>query len=109
MSRRKEGTPMSTLGIGIIGAGGISRAHAAGYRKVADQARLVAVADIDLGRARAAAAEWGLEHAFADDRELLDLKEVDAVSVCTFNRAHCAPAVAALEAGKHVLVEKPMA
>src|SRR6266513_249222 len=109
MSRRKEGTPMATLGIGIIGTGGISRAHADGYRKLAGQARLVAVADIDLGRARAAADEWGVEHAFADYRELLDLKEVEAVSVCTFNRAHCGLTVAALEAGKHVLVEKPMA
>jgi predicted dehydrogenase len=100
---------MSMLGIGIIGAGGISQAHAAAYRNLADQARLVAVADLDLGRARASAAEWGIDHAFADYRQLLDLKEVEAVSVCTFNQAHCAPTVAALEAGKHVLVEKPMA
>jgi predicted dehydrogenase len=100
---------MATLGIGIIGTGGISRAHVAGYRKLGDQARLAAVADIDLGRARAAADEWGVEHAFADYRDLLALKEVEAVSVCTFNRAHCAPTVAALGAGKHVLVEKPMA
>jgi predicted dehydrogenase len=97
------------IGIGIIGAGGISQAHAAAYRQLTGQARLVAVADIDLQRARAAAAAWGVAHAFADYRELLELKEVDAVSVCTFNRAHCAPTVAALEAGKHVLVEKPIA
>jgi predicted dehydrogenase len=97
------------LGIGIIGTGGISRSHVAGYRALGEQARLVAVADIDGERARVAAAEWGVEHAFSDYRELLELKEVDAVSVCTPNRAHCAPTVAALEAGKHVLVEKPMA
>jgi predicted dehydrogenase len=99
------------IGIGIIGTGGISRAHAAAYRQLAGLARLVAVADIDRQRARAAAAEWGVaaECAVADYRELLELKEVEAVSVCTFNRAHCAPTVAALEAGKHVLVEKPMA
>ena len=100
---------MATLGIGIIGTGGISRSHIAGYRKLGESVRLVAVADIDLGRARAAADEWGVEHAFADYRDLLALKEVEAVSVCTFNRAHCAPTVAALDAGKHVLVEKPMA
>jgi predicted dehydrogenase len=57
---------MATLGIGIIGTGGISRAHVAGYRKLGDAVRLVAVADIDLGRARAAADEWGVEHAFSD-------------------------------------------
>jgi predicted dehydrogenase len=97
------------IGIGIIGTGGISREHAAAYRGLAGQARLVAVADIDQQRAQAAAAGWGAAHAFTDYRELLDLQEVEAVSVCTFNRAHCAPTVAALEAGKHVLVEKPMA
>jgi predicted dehydrogenase len=97
------------IGIGIIGAGGISRSHVAGYRQMGDQVRLVAVADIDPQRAQAAAAEWGVAHAVADYRELLELEEVEAVSVCTFNRAHCAPTVDALEAGKHVLVEKPMA
>jgi predicted dehydrogenase len=97
------------LGIGIIGAGGISRSHVAGYRALDDRARIVAVADIDRERARAAAAEWGVEHAFGDYRELLALREVEAVSVCTFNRAHCEPTVAALDAGKHVLVEKPLA
>jgi predicted dehydrogenase len=97
------------IGIGIIGSGGISRAHVAGYRQLGDPVRLVGVADIDLQRARDAAAEWGVAHAVADYRELLELKEVEAISVCTFNQAHCAPTVAALEAGKHVLVEKPMA
>lgn len=97
-----------TIGIGIIGAGGISQAHAKGYLQRSD-ARIVAVADIFPEKARAAADSWGAQHAFGDYRELLALKEVDAVSVCTFNQAHCAPTVAALEAGKHVLVEKPMA
>ena len=98
-----------TTGIGIIGTGGISRAHADGYRQLGDQARLVAVADIQVERAREAAAQWGVERVFADYRELLALPEVEAVSVCTYNQAHCAPTVAALQAGKHVLVEKPMA
>ncbi|MEW6753766.1 MAG: Gfo/Idh/MocA family oxidoreductase [Candidatus Latescibacterota bacterium] len=98
-----------SLGVGIIGAGGISRAHARGYQQRAGRARIVAVADIAEERARQAAAEWGATHAFTDYRRLLELKEVDAVSVCTYNEAHCEPTVRALEAGKHVLVEKPMA
>ncbi len=98
-----------TLGIGIIGTGGISRAHVQGYQNMPDQARIVAVADIDPQRARDAAAEWGVEHVFTDYRDLLALEAVDAVSVCTFNQAHRAPTIAALEAGKHVLVEKPLA
>lgn len=97
-----------SIGIGIIGTGGISRAHAKGYQQ-SGQARIVAVADIDPARARAAAEEWGVERVFTDYRELLALPEVEAVSVCTYNQAHCAPTVAALRAGKHVLVEKPMA
>jgi predicted dehydrogenase len=97
------------IGIGIIGAGGIAQAHAAAYRQLADAVRLVAVADIDLERARTTAARWGIAHAVADYRALLSMTEVEAVSVCTFNRAHCAPTVDALDAGKHVLVEKPMA
>ena len=95
--------------IGIIGAGGISRAHAEGYQALGDRVRIAAVADIDAERAADAAARWGAAHALQRYEDLLALPEVDAVSICTYNNAHCAPAVAALEAGKHVLVEKPMA
>ena len=97
------------IGIGIIGAGGISRAHARGYLQIPDEARIVGVADILEERAQAAAQEWGAAYAFGDYRELLALAEVDAVSVCTYTKAHCEPTVAALQAGKHVIVEKPMA
>ena len=96
-------------GIGIIGAGGISHAHARGYLQIPDEARVVGVADIVEERARAAAQEWGAEYAFGDYRELLALAAVDAVSVCTYTKAHCEPTVAALQRGKHVIVEKPMA
>ena len=49
------------------------------------------------------------ERCFTDYRDLLKLKEIDAVSVCTPNKAHCEITVNALKAGKHVLCEKPMA
>ena len=97
------------IGIGIIGAGGISHAHAHGYLQIPDEARIVGVADIVEERAKAAAQEWGAEYAFGDYRELLALAEVEAVSVCTYTTAHCEPTVAALQRGKHVIVEKPMA
>lgn len=97
-----------SIGVGIIGTGNISRAHAKGYQQ-SGQAQIVAVCDIDLARAQAAAAEWGVNRVFTDYRDLLALPEIEAVSVCTWNQAHCAPTVAALQAGKHVLVEKPMA
>jgi predicted dehydrogenase len=94
--------------IGIIGAGGIARAHAMAYKRL-PEVEVVAVADIVPGRAEAFAVDWGVERAFTDYRDLLALDTIDALSVCTFNRAHRQPTVDALEAGKHVLVEKPLA
>ena len=97
------------LGIGIIGTGGISNSHADGYLRLGDKVKLIAVADIIPDKAEAAAERWGAEHAFEDYHTLLNMKQIDAVSVCTYNAAHCQPTVDALKAGKHVLVEKPMA
>ena len=99
-----------SIGIGIIGAGGISRAHAEGYLALGEErVRVVAVADVVADRAREAAAAWGAPHAVTDYQQLLALDDVDAVSVCTFTAAHCEPTIDALRAGKHVLVEKPLA
>src|SRR5258708_7688944 len=94
--------------IGIIGAGGIAQAHAMAYQRVPD-VEIVAIADIMPERAEATARKYNIPHVFSNHRDLLALGEVDAVSVCTFNQAHCQPTVDALLAGKHVLVEKPMA
>ncbi len=94
--------------IGIIGAGGIARMHIMAYQRVPD-VQIVAIADIVRERAKAAADKWSIPYVFGDHRELLSLDEIDAVSVCTYNKAHCQPTVDALRAGKHVLVEKPLA
>lgn len=98
------------IGIGIIGSGGIAQAaHMPGYAAYPDLCRIVAVADINPEVAKAAAEKFNVPHVFTDYRDLLKLKEVDAVSVCTPNYLHKQPTIDALEAGKHVLVEKPMA
>jgi predicted dehydrogenase len=96
--------------IGIIGTGGIARQHARFY-KLCPWVDVSAVADIVPGRAQAFAAAQELPNArvFEDHREMLEKCELDAVSVCTYNMAHRAPTVDALNAGKHVLLEKPMA
>jgi predicted dehydrogenase len=94
--------------VGIIGAGGIARHHIMAYRRI-PAVEIVAIADLLPERAESMAREWDISHVFADHRALLDLGEIDAVSVCTFNQAHRQPTVDALEAGKHVLVEKPLA
>ena len=98
-----------SIGIGIIGTGGIAQAHARAYLDLIPEVHLVAVADIDGEKAREAAEQWGVEQIFDDYRDLLTLDAVDAVSICTPTCAHSEPAIAALNAGKHVLVEKPMA
>jgi predicted dehydrogenase len=70
---------------------------------------IVACADINPDVARKAADEFDIPHVFTDYRDLLAMDEVQAVSVCTPNYLHLQPTVDALEAGKHVLVEKPLA
>src|SRR5439155_20086878 len=104
-----SGTLMTTpVRIGIIGAGGIAQHHVMAYQRVPG-VEIVAVADIIPGRAEATARQWNIAHSFDNHQALLALDQIDAVSVCTFNRAHRQPTVDALLAGKHVLVEKPMA
>lgn len=94
--------------VGIIGTGGISRSHANAYKHLPNDVEIVAVADVMPGRAEQAAKEWGVSKWYTSHQELLE-QDLDAVSVCTFNQAHRAPTVDALNAGKHVLLEKPLA
>ena len=100
------------VGIGIIGSGGIAQhAHMPAYKKLQDEgkARIVAVADQNPEVARTAAEKFDVPHQFSDYRQLLEMPEVDAVDICTPNFLHRQPTVDALDAGKHVLVEKPIA
>lgn len=95
--------------IGIIGSGGIAAAHARAYKKM-PEVKIVAVADVIPGKAKEFIENLELRDAkaFDDHRELLNL-DIDGVSVCTPNVAHHHTTVDSLKAGKHVLVEKPMA
>ena len=110
--RSRRGVPdvANTLGVGIIGAGGIANlTHIPGYKGMSDRVRLIAVADVLGDRADEVAAEHEIPMAFDDYNRLLELEEIDVVSVCTPPVAHMAATIAALDAGKHVLCEKPMA
>lgn len=98
---------MRTIKIGVIGAGGISNAHMGGYRNTSG-VEVIAVADIVPGKAKAWAERYGVKYYYEDYKELLSMDEIEAVSVCTYNKAHKQPTVDALKAGKNVLVEKPM-
>ncbi|SDO11529.1 Predicted dehydrogenase [Paenibacillus sp. yr247] len=97
--------------IGIIGCGGIAKGkHLPSLKKLAN-VELVAFCDIVNERAEAAAEKYGAEGAkvYEDYRELLLDASIDIVHVLTPNDSHAEIAIAALEAGKHVMCEKPMA
>ncbi len=96
------------LNIGFIGAGKIADLHAPGYLSNPD-ARIYAVADNSPGVAESRVAEWGGEKAYTDYRSMLDDPAVDAVEVLTPHSLHAQMVIDALDAGKHVSLQKPMA
>lgn len=95
------------LGVGVIGLGEIGQFHLRGYRR-AEGAQVVAVADLD-GELRETSARVDGARAFADYNELLADPEVAIVSVCLPHVLHLPVTLAAIAAGKQVLVEKPLA
>ncbi len=100
---------MSKLKVGIIGTGSISTSHIEGYKKNPN-VELYAFCDVNEERVKAAGEQHGVNRLYTDANKMLaDLPELDAVSVCTWNSAHAPCTIAALNAGKHVLCEKPMA
>jgi len=104
-----------SLGMGLIGTGFMGRAHAIALRVVGSvfpevsAPRCVHLADAHAGTAARAARELGFERSGDDWRALLADPEVAAVSICTPNYLHHEMALAALDAGKHVWCEKPLA
>lgn len=102
---------MDKVRIGIIGCGGIANnKHMPALHRLPD-VELVAFCDIIVERAEKAAKEYGVEGAkvYEDYKELLKDETIDVVHVLTPNREHSFITVDALEAGKHVMCEKPMA
>lgn len=100
---------MKRLRVGIIGTGGIAQwAHIPGYQKI-EGVELVAFCDTNRETLKAAAQKFGVNRTYTDYRKMLAAEGLDAVSVCTPNAFHAAPTIAALRAGAHVLVEKPIA
>ena len=100
------------LQVAVIGCGGIAnQKHFPALKSQADKCEMVAFCDIQLERAEKAAKEYGTPDAkaYSDYNELLKDESIDVVHVCTPNVAHCPITVAAFEAGKHVMCEKPMA
>ncbi|MEO6996803.1 MAG: Gfo/Idh/MocA family oxidoreductase [Terracoccus sp.] len=98
---------MSRLGIGVIGAGNISAMHLRAYA-ANHHVELVAIHDLNLARAQERAQRFGVDRVYPALQELLADPAVDAVSICTWNNSHADLAIASLEAGKNVLLEKPL-
>ncbi len=98
---------MNKLRIGIIGLGA-GRGHAAGYQSHA-HAELVALADPDENRLKEVGDKYQVPHRYRSAEEMLAKEKLDVVSVCTPNKFHAPLTMAALQAGAHVLCEKPMA
>lgn len=94
--------------IGIIGTGNIADIHLGAYAKNSN-VEIYALCDINEERVKTMGEKYGVTRIFTDINEMLKLKEIDAVSVCTWNSQHAPCTIAALNAGKHVLCEKPMA
>lgn len=98
---------MTALRLGIIGCGGMEKAHHDGLASLAGRMKVTATADIDLDRAAKAAAALGAEFAVTDYRQMLD--HVDAVMLVLPHPLHHPVGMDCLHAGKHVLMEKPLA
>lgn len=107
---RKAAVLMKSLKLGVIGCGAISDGKYLPSLKAVGGNEVVAFCDIIPEKAAVSAKAFGAEGAkvFTDYRELLKM-ELDAVYVCTPNRSHSDISVAAMQAGKHVMCEKPMA
>ena len=106
---------MESVGVGLIGTGYMGKCHALAWNAVTPvfgdvpRPRLVHLAEVSADLATQRAGEFGFEKATSDWRALIADPAVDVVSVTTPNAFHAEMAIAALEAGKHVWCEKPMA
>ena len=102
-----EGKAMNEIKIAIVGCGFVANDHLRAWRKVR-QARVVAVSDLNEASARSTAKLWKIPHYYASLSELIEHSGTDVVDICTPPQSHAALAVQAMQAGFHVLLEKPM-
>lgn len=99
---------MKKLRIGMIGAGNIANTHIDSY-KTLPNAEVVALCDIDEARLKKTAEKYGITKTYTSVADMLKNEQLDAADVCVWNCNHAKCAIEALNAGLHVLCEKPMA
>lgn len=95
------------IGVAVVGAGFWGKNHARVFSEL-EETELLAVCDIDAERAKSVANRFGVK-AYVGTGKMLKRKDIEAVSICTWSTSLAKEALKALKAGKHVLVEKPMA
>jgi UDP-N-acetylglucosamine 3-dehydrogenase len=98
---------MKKLGVAVIGTGFWGKNHARVYKELPNT-NLIAICDVNAERAKTIADQFGAK-AYTDSNQMLKDPEIEAVNVCTWSTMLAQEAQKALQAGKHVLVEKPMA
>ena len=101
---------MEKIKVAVVGVGNISGVHIESYLALPELFELYAFCDINKDRLEFMGKKYGVSRLYTDEAEMLAaLPELDAVDVCTWNAAHAPCSIMALEAGKNVLCEKPMA
>lgn len=98
---------MKKLGVAVVGTGFWGKNHSRVFKEL-EETELLAVCDIDAVRAKNVAKQFGVKP-YTNMRKMLNRKDIEAVSICTWSTSLAKEALKALRAGKHVLVEKPMA
>ncbi|HXW14509.1 MAG TPA: Gfo/Idh/MocA family oxidoreductase, partial [Terriglobia bacterium] len=104
-----EVSTMSKLGVGVVGVGEMGKRHAENLARLIPKARLVAVADANLERARSVAHELEIEHAHDSTEALVARHDVQAVVIATPAKFHTSAIQVAAAAGKDIFCEKPLA
>ena len=97
-----------TLKVGVIGVGGIARVHMPGWA-ASEHAEVVAGCDIDEVSLKRWGKEHGIDKLVTDSADLISDPDIDIIDICTPNNYHAPLSIAALDAGKHVICEKPLA
>lgn len=98
----------TSIRLALIGCGGLGRVHAECISKISE-AHFVAYADTSAAAAQACLDQFGGEYSTTDTARVFSDNSIDAVYICTRHDSHAALAIAAARAGKHILVEKPLA
>lgn len=99
---------MSKIGVAVIGVGFWGKNHVRVFNELSET-ELVAICDVNIERAKAIAGQYDGVEAYSDSRKLLKRKDIEAISICTWTTTHAVEAMRVLKAGKHALVEKPLA